>query len=171
MLKHLSVLFCTAGFTACVGNQTSHPAPAASAPARAAVSAPEPVSALRSGIDLQYVDRSVRPQDDVYEYLNGQWLRNYQLPADKAGVGSFTVVQDKTEEQLRTIVDGLDRAPGDEDVDAKKLADLYASYMNEAQLETLGIKPLLKEFAAIEAIKNAGAIPSLIAHLNQMGVG
>src|SRR5580698_5006015 len=126
MLKHLSVLFCTAGFTACVGNQTSHPAPAASAPARAAVSAPEPVSALRSG------------------------------------VGSFTVVQDKTEEQLRTIVDGLDRAPGDEDVDAKKLADLYASYMNEAQLETLGIKPLLKEFAAIEAIKNAGAIPSLI---------
>jgi putative endopeptidase len=165
MLKDLSVLLCLAALAACVGNQTPHPA----APAAAAVSAP--ARTPRSGIDLQYVDGAVRPQDDVYEYLNGQWLRDYQLPADKGAVGSFTVVQDKTEEQLRTIVDGLAQAPGSEDPDAKKLADLYASYMNEAQLETLGIKPLLAEFAAIDAVKNASAIPGVMAHLNHIGVG
>ncbi len=90
-------------------------------------------------------------------YLNGKWLRNYQLPPDKGAVGSFTDLQDKTEEQLRSIVDALDQASGSEDPDAKKLADLYASYMDEAQLQALGLKPLLAEFAAIDAIKDMNA--------------
>jgi putative endopeptidase len=164
MLKILSTVVCIACLAACAGNQT--------APGAAAASAPSPIpAALRSGIDLQYVDSSVRPQDDVYQYLNGKWLRNYQLPADKGAVGSFTVVQDKTEQQLRTIVDGLDQAAGNADPDAQKLADLYASYMNEPQLETLGMKPLLAEFAAVDALKDGNAIPSLMAHLIEIGAG
>src|ERR1700744_4565966 len=136
MLKKCAAVICIAGLTACISNQT--PAPPAAA---ATAAAPQP--ALRSGIDLQYADTSVRPQDDVYQYLNGKWLRDYQLPADKAGVGSFTIVQDKTEDQLRSIVDALDQARADDDPDAKKLADLYASFMNEDQLQALGLKPLL----------------------------
>jgi putative endopeptidase len=169
MLKHLSTAVCIAGLTAgaglaaCAGYQAAPKAPpAAATPA---------VSKLHSGIDLQYVDKSVRPQDDVYQYLNGKWLRDYQLPADKASVGSFTALLDKTEEQLRTIVNGLDQAPGNDDPDATKLADLYASYMNEDRLETLGIKPLLAEFAAIDALKDMNAIPTLMAHLIQIGAG
>jgi putative endopeptidase len=162
MLKFFSTLVCIVGLGACAGSQTAPRAAAAAAP---------PKPAMRSGIDLQYVDGSVRPQDDVYQYLNGKWLRNFQLPADKGAVGSFSIVQDKTEEQLRTIVDGLDQAPGGDDPDAKKLADLYASYMNEDQLETLGIKPLLGGFAAIDALKDANAIPGLMAHMIQIGVG
>jgi predicted metalloendopeptidase len=169
MLKKVSTLLCAAGLAACVSNQGSHPAAGPAAPAVPAVSAPAP--ALHSGIDLQYVDAAMRPQDDVYEHLNGKWLREYQLPADKGAVGSFTMVQDKTEEQLRSIVDGLDQAPGNGDPDAKKLADLYASFMNEAQIETLGIKPLLREFAAIDALKSPSAVPALMAHLIQIGAG
>ena len=164
MLKNLSTLVCIACLAACAGNQTAPgAAPAAAAPPLAPV--------MRSGIDLQYVDSSVRSQDDVYEHLNGKWLRNYQLPPDKGAVGSFTVVQDKTEEQLRSIVDGLDQAAASQDPDANKLADLYASYMNEAQLETLGIKPLLAEFAAIDALKDSNAVPSLMAHMIEIGAG
>ena len=164
MLKILSTVVCVACLAACAGNQT--------APRAAAASAPSPLpAAMRSGIDLQYVDGSVRPQDDVYQHLNGKWLRNFQLPPDKGAVGSFTVVQDKTEEQLRSIVDGLDQAAGNPDPDAKKLADLYASYMDEAQLETLGIKPLLAEFAAIDALKDGNAVPSYMAHLIEIGAG
>jgi putative endopeptidase len=161
MLRNCAIAICVASLTACVSNQ---PPPPAAAPA------PAPHPTLHSGIDLQYVDASVRPQDDVYQYLNGQWLRNYQMPPDKAGVGSFTAVQDKTEEQLRTIIDALDQAPG-ADPDAKKLADLYASYMNEDQLETLGLKPLLAEFAAIEAIKDVNAVPALMARMIEIGAG
>ena len=91
-----------AGLAACASNQT----PAVSASAQH----PDQPPALRPGIDLQYVDSSVRPQDDTYQYLNGKWLRTFQLPRDKGAVGSFSAVEDATEEQLRSIVESLDQA-------------------------------------------------------------
>jgi putative endopeptidase len=152
-----------AGLAACASNQT---------PSSASVQRPAQQPALHSGIDLQYVDSSVRPQDDTYEYLNGKWLRTFQLPRDKGAVGSFSAIEDATEEQLRSIVDGLDQAgPGDGDTDAKKLADLYASFMKEEQLEALGLRPLQAEFAAIDAIKDMNALPALMAHMNATGAG
>ena len=163
MLKQCATVICIASLAACVSNQTP--------PAAAAAAAPAPRPTLRSGIDLQFVDASVRPQDDVYQYLNGKWLRDYQLPPDKGAVGSFSVLQDKTEEKLRTIVDALDQAPSSADPDAKKLADLYASYMDEERPQALGLKPLLAEFTAIDAIKNMNALPSAMAHLIEMGAG
>jgi len=157
-----------AGLAACASNQT--PAVTASAQRPAQERAQQP--ALRSGIDLQYVDGSVRPQDDAYQYLNGKWLRTFQLPPDKGLVGSFTAIEDATEEQLRSIVDSLDQPSlSDGDADAKKLADLYASFMNEEQLEALGLKPLQAELAAIDAIKELSALPALMAHLNAIGAG
>jgi putative endopeptidase len=127
-------------------------------------------STLASGVDMQYVDRSVRPQDNLYRYLNGKWLANFQLPADKAIYGAFTYVDDKTQEQLNGIVEDLERAGAgaDTDADARKIADLYASFMDEGRLETLGLKPLQAEFAAIDAIGNLREIPALIAHLNRI---
>jgi putative endopeptidase len=148
-----------AGMAACAGNQS-----------QAVKTLPE-AAAPRSGIDLQYVDGSVRPQDDLYQYLNGKWLRNFQLPADRGAVGSFTTIEDTTEEQLRGIVEGLDQGAAGGDADAKKLADLYASFMDEGELETLGFKPLQVEFAAIDAAKDMSALPALVAHMNAIGAG
>ena len=127
-----------------------------------------PKTALLSGVDLQYVDKSVRPQDDVYRHLNGKWLDTFQIPPDKGSYGSFTLLDDSTQEQLRGIVDGL---AGTDDAEARKIADIYASFMDEARLETLGLKPLQGEFAAIEAISDKREIPALIAHLNRIGAG
>ena len=121
-----------------------------------------------SGVDLQYVDQSVRPQDDLYRHLNGKWLDSFQIPADKGSYGSFTYLYDITQEQLRVIVDGLD---GSGDAEARKIADLYASFMDESRLEALGLKPLQAEFAAIDAISDKKEIPALIAHLNRIGAG
>src|SRR6202011_463442 len=69
-----------------------------------------PTAGVQAGVDLKYVDRSVRPQGDPYRYLNGKWLDSFQLPPDKGSYGSFTYVDDTTQEQLRGIVDGLVRA-------------------------------------------------------------
>jgi putative endopeptidase len=160
MLKFSAYVMGIAGLAACAGHQS---------PSMKA-SAPQP--ALRSGIDLTYVDSSVRAQDDAYRYLNGQWLRTFQLPPDKGAVGSFTAIEDATEEQLRGIVEGLDQtASGDPDPDAKKLADLYASFMNEEQIEALGLKPVQAEFASIDAVKDMNGISALIAHMNAIGAG
>jgi predicted metalloendopeptidase len=134
-----------------------------------------PRSAPQSGVDMQYVDRSVRPQDDLYRYLNGKWLDSFQLPADRGSYGSFTFIDDATQEQLRAIVDGLVQAAGADagkvDPEVRKLADLYQSFMDEPRLDALGLKPLQAEFAAIDALADSGGIPALIAHLNRIGAG
>jgi putative endopeptidase len=158
MPRYLTYVLCVAVLAACAGVH----APPKAAPAHAA---------LRSGVDLQYVDASVRPQDDLYQYLNGKWLRTFQLPADKGVVGSFTVVSDRTEKQLRTIVESLDQPPANADVDSKKLADLYASYMDEDRIEALGLKPLQAELAAIDAVKDLNAIPVLMTRMTEIGAG
>jgi putative endopeptidase len=137
-----------------------------------------PTTTLQSGVELKYVDHSVRPQDDLYRYLNGKWLDDFQLPADKGTYGSFTYVDDATQEQLRGIVDGLvqtqagaDANAGGAGDEARKIADLYASFLDEAHLEALGLKPLQAEFAAIDAIADKSGIPAFIAHLNRIGAG
>jgi putative endopeptidase len=127
-------------------------------------------AALGSGVDMQYVDHSVRPQDDLYRYLNGKWLDTFQIPPDKGSYVSFTFVEDQVQEQLKVIVDGLKDGAGG-DADAKKIADLYASFTNETKLETLGAKPLQADFAKIDAIAGKQEIPALIAHFNRSGAG
>ncbi len=61
----------------------------------------------RSGIDTEYRTPSTRPQDDLYRYLNGKWLDEFQIPADKGRYVSFTEVADRTEDQLHGLVDDL----------------------------------------------------------------
>jgi predicted metalloendopeptidase len=134
-------------------------------------------AAALSGVDTQYADDSVRPQDDLYRHLNGKWLDTFEIPADKGVYGAFTRIDDATQEQLRSLVEGL-AAPNTEEpsaaapgADAQKIADLYASFMDEARLETLGLGPLKAAFADIEAMSDKRDIPALIAHFNRTGAG
>ncbi len=122
-----------------------------------------------SGIDLQWIDNSVRPQDDLYQYLNGRWLKTFQIPPDKGVYGSFISIDDAIQLELRGIIESLPPSGGD--ADAQKLVDMYASFMDEERLETLGLQPLQAEFAAIDAMKDAGAIPAALAHLTKIGAG
>ena len=132
-----------------------------------------------SGVQMQYMDATVRPQDDLYRYLNGKWLDTFELPRDKGNYGSFTFIDDQTQDQLRSIVDDLSAATGENavrgaqppDADAQKLADLYASFMDESRLEILGLAPLKGQFAAIEALKDKREIAGIIARFNQTDAG
>src|SRR5262249_40553157 len=84
----------------------------------------------RSGIDLQYVDRAVRPQDDLYRALNGKWLDTFVIPADKGRYGSFDRLRDDTELQLKAIVEEVAAAPAVPGSEAQKIRDLYRSFMD-----------------------------------------
>ena len=101
----------------------------------------EHASTMVSGIDKQYVDNSVRVQDDFFQHLNGEWLRTTEIPADKSSWGAFAKLRDDTLFQLRDLIQGLQGQKGLKGDDAK-IAALYASYMDEAKLEKLGAKPL-----------------------------
>ncbi|GJI96826.1 peptidase M13 [Duganella caerulea] len=124
-----------------------------------------------SGIDTQYIDASVRPQDDFYRYLNGGWLKTAQIPEDKSSWGTFAKLRDDVLPRLRAIIEAAEadktRKAGS---DAQKIGDMYASFMDEKKLDSLGVKPLAGELNRIRAIKDKKAFPMLIAHLGEIGV-
>jgi putative endopeptidase len=125
---------------------------------------------LTSGIDIQYFDPSVRSQDDFYKHINGKWLAETEIPPDKGGYGTFSKLSDESEAQLRSIIDGLQKSVDPGDPNQQKIADLYFSFMNEATLDSLGIKSLAGEFSRIDAVKDKKELVGLIAHLNEIGV-
>ena len=62
------------------------------------------VEAIRSGIDLSHVDSDARPQDDLFGHVNGRWLADYEIPADRATDGAFRSLFDRAEEQVRDLI-------------------------------------------------------------------
>jgi putative endopeptidase len=129
-----------------------------------------PLQSLESGIETQYIDNTVRVQDNFYRYVNGKWLSGTEIPPDKSSYGSFYKLDDDTQDQLRSVVEGLQISADAADMDQQKIADLYGSFMDEATLERLRLKPLDGEFARVAALRTKAQIPSLIAHLNRIGV-
>ncbi|MBA3970306.1 MAG: peptidase M13, partial [Gemmatimonadetes bacterium] len=123
------------------------------------------------GVDVANFDRSVRPQDDFFRYLNGGWLQKTPIPADRASYGSFTELADRSEAALRTIIEEAAAAPGSaRGSDAQKVGDFYRSYMDTARIETLGVRPLRPEFDRIANLGNRAALPEQFAHLQRIGV-
>ncbi|NNG24236.1 M13 family metallopeptidase [Telluria aromaticivorans] len=140
--------------------------------AHAADPAPaKPSGAPISGIDTQFIDTSVRPQDDFFTHLNGKWLKTTEIPSDKASWGTFMKLRDDTTPQIKAIIEA---AQADKTAKAgsetQKIGDLYASYMDEARREALGTKPLSSELQKIRSLKDKKGLPKLVAHLSKIGV-
>ncbi|MEN3268116.1 M13-type metalloendopeptidase [Pseudonocardia sp.] len=101
-----------------------------------------------TGLDLQWVDGGTRPQDDLFQHVNGQWLSTHEIPDDRSQDGAFRALRDRAEEDVRAIVEEAASEPGD---DAQRIADLYASFMDVERIEAAGtapLRPLLDEVAA-----------------------
>ncbi|MEP7099032.1 MAG: M13 family metallopeptidase N-terminal domain-containing protein, partial [Burkholderiales bacterium] len=126
-----------------------------------------PTPALVSGIDRSAIDPSVRPQDDLYAHVNGRWLKTATFPPDKAYIGASEQIYDLTQSHLRALVEGAQRRGNDRD--AARIGDLYASFMDEATIETLGLKPLAAELAAIDAITDRRQFAALMPRLARVG--
>lgn len=139
-------------------------------PAAAATTASAP-AVLISGIEQNNIDASVRVQDDFYQHVNGLWLKNNEIPADKSGWGAFYELRDATLPQLRGIIEAAAKDAGKTfGSEPQQIGDLYASFMDEQKLETIGRKSLDAEFAKVAALKDKKQIPALIAHFNRVGI-
>lgn len=141
--------------------------------ALAAVLAAGPLAAqgTQLGIDTAGMDRSVRPQDDFYNYVNGGWQRNTQIPADRSTFGSFVSLTDASETAVHAILEEAMNARAARGSDMQKLGDLYASYMDSAAIERAGITPLRADLARVAAVTGAADYPALFAGMARLGVG
>jgi predicted metalloendopeptidase len=123
----------------------------------------------RSGIDLTAIDPSVRPQDDFWQYANGKWLAATPIPADRSAWDTFSQVREATQAQLRDAIEGID--PSDPaHPERRKLADLYAAFMDEADVEQAGLTGLRDALARIHGLHDKADLPVLFADLSRLWV-
>ena len=141
---------------------------AAAAPAFAAPGKPE---LGVWGVDLAGMDKSVKPGDSFYRYVNGTWEKTTEIPADRSSWGGFGVLRDLSDQRTREIIEAAAKtnaAPGSNE---RKVGDLYASFMDEAAIEARGTAPLKPFLTKIAAIRNSADLARAFGEGNRIGVG
>ncbi|RZT06134.1 Predicted metalloendopeptidase [Duganella sp. CF402] len=123
-----------------------------------------------SGIDLKTLDTAVRPQDDFYAYVNGIWVRNTEIPADKSTWGTYIELREIAQGQLRSVIESTVKQPGKAGSETHKIADLYTSFLNEKARNAAGFKPLHAELARVAAVKDKAQLAALFAYLQGNGI-
>ena len=124
---------------------------------------------MRSGLDLNHIDPSVRPQDDLFRFMNGKWLKESVIPEDRASDGAFYWLYEQAEKQVKQII--LDQAASNAagGSNAQKIGDLYNSFMDEQKIEQLGITPIAKDLAAAASFKTADEFFQILGELESRG--
>jgi putative endopeptidase len=113
------------------------------------------------GFDLQGMDKTVKPGDDWFRYVNGTWAKNTQIPADRSSYGAFAVLRDLSEARLRTLVEGYQVGDAAH-ADRAKVATLYKTFMDEAAIEKADAAPLTQRLAPIKAAKTKDDVAVLM---------
>lgn len=110
---------------------------------------------LKSGIELGNLDTQVKPQQDFFRYVNGNWLAKTEIPADKSRWGSFDELRYNAEKHVLELIQQQAAKPGESGTDAQKIGDLYRAFMDTTTIDKLGLQPLSADIAAIDALKTA----------------
>jgi putative endopeptidase len=126
-----------------------------------------PALGLSDGLDRPSFDNGVRAQDDLFRHVNGSWLKATAMPADKVYIGSFESIDDKIQLQLRGLVEAA--AERRDSADARRIGDLYTSFLDEAGVEKAGLTPLVHELAVIDAIATPAQLGAAIGRLSRLG--
>lgn len=123
------------------------------------------------GVDLSAQDETVKPGDDFYRYTNGAWLGTYELSADKTSYGSFGVLSEEAQQNVKQIILNLGEDDHPQGTVEQKIGDLYKSYMNIERRNTLGMAPIQEELNKIFAIANHEDLISAFAYADLNGTG
>ena len=125
-----------------------------------------------SGIDFSGFDETVRPQDDFNLYVNGAWLEDTPIPADKTTWGSFAILNEEAENNQRAIIDELAAHDDyEKGTDEQRVGDFFASFMDKAKLDGLGVSPIQSDLDAIFAADSIEDLVRLNASQSIEGVG
>ncbi|OZF03396.1 peptidase M13 [Rhodococcus sp. 14-2686-1-2] len=124
-----------------------------------------------SGIDLSYTDADTRAQDDLFVHVNGKWLDEYAIPADRAVDGAFRTLYDKAEEDVRTIIQESAASHPPVGTDAQKIGDLYSSFLDADAVEDAGLTPIADELAAVADAGDLVTLAEVLGSLQRTGIG
>jgi putative endopeptidase len=131
----------------------------------------ESAASLSSGLLLENMDTTVNPGDNFQMYVNGAWIKNTEIPADKASYGVGYIVHEKSQDDVKKIIEESAAANKEAGTDEQKVGDLYASYMDMKKRDELGSAPLTAEFQKIDAITNVNQLSEYFGYAVIYGYG
>ena len=143
-----------------------------------ASSSPAAYAVLAGVLETAHTDTSVRPQDDLFRFVNGQWLATAEIPADRPSSGAFTTLRDESEAACRQIVEGLaeqfssvapEGAPDVLTTNRGRVGALYQAFMDEAHLEELGAEPLAEELAPVLGASSKEELARALGEMTPVG--
>ncbi|HCJ48979.1 MAG TPA: peptidase M13 [Microbacterium sp.] len=124
---------------------------------------------LPSGIHLDELSESVRPQDDLFRHVNGSWLGRTEIPEDKARWGSFHLIAEQAEDDVKVIIEESQTAePGTE---ARKIGDLYTSFMDTDAIEAKGAEAIAPQLTFVDQVTDIPGLLHTVGVLEREGVG
>ena len=127
---------------------------------------------MKSGINLEAFDRSTRPQDDLFRFVNGTWLDTTEIPEDRARFGTFDVLREESTARVRDLIEEAAAShEGTHGTPQRQVGDLYASFMDTARIEELGLAPLQAVLSQVAAVTDVESLGVAIGRLERDGVG
>lgn len=135
-----------------------------------ACSQPEQEAEVYHAIQMDNIDTTVRPQDDFFQFVNGNWVKNTEIPGDQGSWGSFNELR---EHNNKVVLEVLEKAVASgqysEGTDQKKAADFYAVGMDSALAEEVGLKPIMPMIERINSLKNTTDLLDYLAYQSKIG--
>ncbi len=112
----------------------------------------------------------IRPQDDLFGHVNGRWLDETEIPSDRSSWGPFVQLADVAESQVRDIITSIAETPAAElDDEGRKIADLFASFMDEATIDKLGTRPIQPLVAAVAGLRDIRDLAAFLGEFERIG--
>ena len=123
----------------------------------------------QAALDLNYMDTSVRPQDDFYSYVNGTWMKTAKIPADKPSWGSFNQLRETTDNNSLLLLDNILKEKFENGSEGQKIQALYETYMDMNKRNADGLNPIKADLAKIDAIKNLSDLQKYLTEATRRG--
>jgi len=124
---------------------------------------------MKSGIATEHFKSAVRPQDDLFRHVNGKWLDETEIPADRSSDGAFYWLRELSEKRVRSIIEDLSQGEAPAGSVAQKIGDLYRSFMDEAAIEAAGIDPIRSDLAKAQSISTVDQFINVMGELESRG--
>lgn len=122
-----------------------------------------------NGLDLDYMDKNVRPQDDFFNFVNGNWYKTTEIPSDKTSWGSFNKLREDTDNASLDILNKILTDQFQNGSEGQKIQSLYKTFTDWDKRNTDGLKPIQGDLAKIDAIKNLSDLQKYLLEATKTG--
>ncbi len=127
-------------------------------------------STKEPGINVNYMDKKVKPSNDFFRYVNGTWLDNTAIPNDRTRWGSFDELRQRTDADALEILKDATKNPAyKSNTDQGKAVNLYLTILDTVARNKAGIAPLKPYLAKINAVKNTKDLEALLIEMEPFG--